>query len=84
MLPLCTFDRCHLAVYSICILLRLWKNTRQIQTSATSRQASEEGLKKKKKLEIVVISSSSRWNRLVILSGPLAKLSWVKEIDGEI
>lgn len=58
------------------------RNTRQIQTSATSRQASEEGLKKH--LEIVVISSSGRWDRLVILSGPLAKLGLVKEIDGEI
>lgn len=40
--------------------------------------------KKKKHLEKVVISSSGRWNRLVILSGPLAKLGLVKEIDGEI
>lgn len=49
-------------------------------TGTTSRQAFER--RDKEHLEMDVISSSGRWKRLVILSGPLAKLGLVKEIDG--
>ena len=47
-----------------------------------SRQAFEQ--QDKEHLEMDVVSSSRRWKRLVILSGPLAKPGLVKEIDGEI
>lgn len=82
-LLLSTFNRCHLAVYTICIPLWVWQNGYK-HNKCHKQTGLWTARHKKNHFEMVVLSSNGRWKRLVILSGPLAKLGLVKEIDGEI